>query len=351
MTPRAQSLADKQAELDRLRQQRDALEETQRDEATRLQAAAERDMGMRRQAAGLSESAAPNGDAFLDSRLLASENLAVLAQELGVPRLDLDDNNTCVVSVDDKYTLLVTFDAATERLYLYSTLTTFIPKDPQVKLKLYELLLEGSLLGRDMCGGGVGASLKNDFVLMSTSIYLPKAQPTSLKSVVPLFVESLIRWRSRVREFLRSEDIVTADASDVGAPTGTSASDLPEYPMVGIEVTDGVTINGAHTTYSDGVVVVNVKGPAQRAGILPNDFIRGVNGRRITSLRDFQEVVKSLRPHAQVPFAVDRAGTQLMISVLVGSTNVKPGEGKYKTNVRLGTEVTGVPGFRAASPK
>ena len=351
-TPRTSALADKQAELDRLRQQRDALEDAQRDEATQLQAAAERDAAARRQAAGYSTGAdIPIPATAQDSRQLASENLAVLAQELGVPRLDLDDNNTCVVSVDDKYTLLVTYDAATERLYLYSTLTTFIPKDPQIKLRLYELLLEGSLLGRDMCGGGVGASLKNDFVLMSTSIYLPKAQPTSLKSVVPLFVDSLIKWRNRVRDFLRAEDIVTADNVSESGAQGGGSSTLPEYPMVGIEVTDGVAINGVHTTYSDGVVVVNVKGPAHRAGILPNDFIRAVNGRRITSLRDFQDVVKSLRPHAQVPFAIDRAGTQLMISVLVGSTNVKPGEGKYKTSVRLGTEVTGTPGFRGSSPK
>ncbi|CUF31902.1 Hypothetical protein, putative [Bodo saltans] len=344
-TPRTSALAEKQAELDRLRAARDALEAdiTQQVEID-AQIQSERD-ALSRRTAQRSESRGAQGQSqsqpysqrfsesqTVDARLMAGENLTLLAQDLGVPRLELDDNNTCVVSVDDKYTLLVTFDAGTERLYLYSTLTTFIPKDPAVKLKLYEFLLEGSLLGREMCGGGVGASVKNDFILMSTSIYLPKASPQSLRSTVPLFVDSLVKWRNRVRDFLRSHDLVSVET----VSERPQESDYPEYPMVGIEVTDGVVINGVHTTYSDGVVVVNVKGPAQRAGILANDFVRMVNGARIASLRDFQDAIKTLKPHSQVPFVVDRAGTQLVISVLVGSTTIKPGEGKYRNNVRVG---------------
>lgn len=354
-TPRTAALADKQAEIDRLKAQRDALDAEIARESTEASANnnhhnyqgsygayAGRSMSASEQVGVSVEPMYGNGGAGsmppqqsvgpIDARAMAGENLTNLAHDLGVPHLELDDNNTCVVSVDDKYTLLVTFDAGTERLYLYSTLTTFIPKDATVKLKLYEFLLEGSLLGREMCGGGVGASVKNDFILMSTSIYLPKASPLSLRSVVPLFVDSLVKWRNRVRDFLRSQDIVTVET----VSERPQQSDIPEFPMVGIEVTDGVVVNGVHTTYSDGVVVVNVKGPAQRAGILSNDFIRMVNGIRVSSLRDFQDAVRTLRPHTQVPFVVDRAGSQLVISVLVGSSTVKPGEGKYRHSVRMG---------------
>lgn len=339
-TPRTSALTEKQAELDRLRAQREVLEaDIAQQTELEAQIQTERD-ALSRRTAQRSESRSQghqyhqttSESQSVDARQMAGENLSLLAQDLGVPRLELDDNNTCVVSVDDKYTLLVTFDAGTERLYLYSTLTTFIPKDPAVKLKLYEFLLEGSLLGREMCGGGVGASVKNDFILMSTSIYLPKASPMSLRSTVPLFVDALVKWRNRVRDFLRNHDLVSVET----VSERPHESDYPEYPMVGIEVTDGVVINGVHTTYSDGVVVVNVKGPAQRAGILSNDFVRMVNGARIASLRDFQEAIKTLKPHSQVPFVVDRAGTQLVISVLVGSTTIKPGEGKYRNTVRVG---------------
>ena len=96
----------------------------------------------------------------VDTRQLAAENLDLLAQDLGLPSLSLDGSNTCTVNVDDTFSLLVTYDQGAESLFLYSTLTTVIPKDPALKLRLYEFLLEGALLGRDMCGGGVGANLR-----------------------------------------------------------------------------------------------------------------------------------------------------------------------------------------------
>jgi cytoplasmic iron level regulating protein YaaA (DUF328/UPF0246 family) len=76
-----------------------------------------------------------------------------------------------------------------------------VPRSPDTKLRLYEFLLEGALLGRDMCGGGVGLSLKNDFVLMSTSIFLPLAAPTALKAITPRFVDA----SARLIEVLRGQ--------------------------------------------------------------------------------------------------------------------------------------------------
>ena len=353
-TPRSSSVAEKERELERLRREREAYEEAHRETELDQRIAAERNALLAAQqravrsspistaAVPLTSPAPPGsqmtlGPGPLDLRHAAVENLALLASDLGVPALHLDDNNTCVVSVEDKYTLLITFDPATERLYLYSTLSTFVPKLPESKLKLYEFLLEGSLLGRDMCGGGVGISLKNDFVLMSTSIYLPTSPSSALKSITPLFVESLTKWRARVKELIGDETTDTtsdATASSLMAAVQGQAQG-PDYPMVGLEVTDGVTIDGVHSKYSDGVVVVSCKGPAARAGLLPNDYVRSVNGRRISSLKDFQDIVRSLRPSTTVPFAIDRAGSSLILNVLVGSTKVRPGDAKYKNIVRL----------------
>ena len=249
-------------------------------------------------------------------RRLAVDNLANLAVDLGVPALQLDSNNTCVVSVEDKYTLLITYDAATQRLYLYSTLTTFIPKNAELKLRLYEFLLEGALLGRDMCGGGVGLSLKNDFILLSTSVYLPKSGTNALAAVTPTFVESLSKWRGKVREFLSIDD--TTIGSQAGGatppPEPQAAPIAPDPPLVGLEVTEP---SGAVDVV--GVVVLNSKGPAARAGILAGDLIKYVGGRRTATLREFQETVRMLKPGNTAAFVVERAGSQLSCSVLVGS--------------------------------
>lgn len=171
---------------------------------------------------------------YYDPAENAAENLLRLGDDLGLNPaagpLTFDEAHTCVISVDGEYTLLVTYDAATERLFLYSTLLTAVPggevnnpnssknsgavaattttaASPEaaaLRLKLYEYLLEGAVLGRDMCGGGIGASLKNDFILMSTSLYMPTSQPWALRTVAPQFLQCLCHWRERVADFIES---------------------------------------------------------------------------------------------------------------------------------------------------
>ncbi|KAH9577945.1 Tir chaperone protein (CesT) family [Trypanosoma melophagium] len=131
----------------------------------------------------------------------AKANLQELGEELGMS-LQFDMNLTCVVGTDERHTVLVTFDHATERLYIYSTLLTHLPNDAAVRVKLYELLLEGSLLGREVCGGGIGMSLQNDIVLLSTTIPLRCSSSSALKDIMPVFVETLGRWRSLVNELV-----------------------------------------------------------------------------------------------------------------------------------------------------
>ncbi|RHW69748.1 Tir chaperone protein (CesT) family [Trypanosoma brucei equiperdum] len=131
----------------------------------------------------------------------AKSNLQELAEELGVP-LQFDMNFTCVVGDDESHTVLVTFDCVTERLYIYSTLLTQIPHDGEVRAKLYELLLEGSLLSREVCGGGIGISPQNGLVLLSTTIPLRHCNSSALKDIMPVFVETVARWRSLINELL-----------------------------------------------------------------------------------------------------------------------------------------------------
>ncbi|EKF32649.1 hypothetical protein MOQ_003496 [Trypanosoma cruzi marinkellei] len=141
------------------------------------------------------------GPVLVDLLQNAKSNLQELSEELGVP-LQFDMNLTCVIGTDERHTVLVTFDHATERLYVYSTLLTQLPVDAAVRVKLYELLLEGSLLGREVCGGGIGMSLQSGIVLLSTSIPLRNCSTSALKDIIPSFVETLGRWRSLINELL-----------------------------------------------------------------------------------------------------------------------------------------------------
>eukprot|EP01006_Ploeotia_vitrea_P044604 TRINITY_DN66840_c6_g1_i1.p1 TRINITY_DN66840_c6_g1~~TRINITY_DN66840_c6_g1_i1.p1 ORF type:complete len:518 (+),score=61.04 TRINITY_DN66840_c6_g1_i1:48-1601(+) len=136
-------------------------------------------------------------------------------------KLAFDNQHTTVIDYGGKATVLITYDPPTERIYVYSTLLSALPKDPDAKLALYEFLLEGCLLGRDMAGGGVGISLKDEFCLMTTSFDLRNSEADALRSVVPVFVSSLLEWRKRVQvhpSMVQARDQVQQDL--MSAPTG-----------------------------------------------------------------------------------------------------------------------------------
>jgi hypothetical protein len=135
-------------------------------------------------------------------------NLDGLADELQLDcAIELDANNTSVVplradSADGREaTLLLTFDAAEGRLYMYSTLLSHLPRDPSVRLKLYEVLLEGGLLGREMAGGGVGVSVKSELVLLSVSFDIAHVDSRAVAASAPTFLKSLSHWSSRLEEY------------------------------------------------------------------------------------------------------------------------------------------------------
>lgn len=137
----------------------------------------------------------------------AVRNLKEFGTEVGLADLEFDENFTCVVGVENRMNILITYDLNTERLYLYSTLLAFLPKDPATKLKLYEILLEGALLGRDMSGGGVGVSVKNELIVMSCSVDMFHSDSKGLLSVCGGFVDALDRWRTKIKDLLNNSGV------------------------------------------------------------------------------------------------------------------------------------------------
>ncbi|KAG5495788.1 hypothetical protein JIQ42_02648 [Leishmania sp. Namibia] len=187
--------------MERLQQQLEAAEARNVDLENQLAAAAKSSAACppRDGVAGV-RGRSPSSD--MDGLQMAQESLRILAQRLCVS-LQFDKNLTCVVGTDADFSILLTYDPATERLYVYSSLLTELPDDPPLRIKLYEVLLEGSLLGREVCGGGVGLSTQNNVVVLTTSLPVRYCSPEALCDVMPPFVETLVRWRNLVDELIR----------------------------------------------------------------------------------------------------------------------------------------------------
>jgi len=145
------------------------------------------------------------------SRQNAEDNLKEFGKELGLEGLQFDENNTCILGIDDQFSMHLTYEPNSDRLYLYSPVLDGLPKDDAMVLKLYERLLVGSMLGGQMAGGGVGVAVREELVLLHCTLEMAHALSTALREFAPLYVETVEKWRKICKDLMegREEDAET----------------------------------------------------------------------------------------------------------------------------------------------
>ena len=143
----------------------------------------------------------------------AKQNLKEFGKELNLEGLNFDENNTCILGIDNTFSLHLTYEPNSDRLYLYAPILDGLPKDTNTKLKLYEALMEGSMLGGLMAGGGVGVAVREELILMHAVLEMGSGtDANSLRRFAPLFVECVERWRKKVKDLLEGvEEFVPRD--------------------------------------------------------------------------------------------------------------------------------------------
>lgn len=150
----------------------------------------------------------------------AKRNLEEFGKELGLEGLEFDENNTCILGIDDEFSLHITYEPNSKRLYLYSPLLDGLPRDDKTKLRLYETLLEGSMLGGQMAGGGVGVAAKEELILIHCTLDMEFAVSSALRAFAPLFVETVEKWRKICTEVSEGRDAGTLAESKSGQQQG-----------------------------------------------------------------------------------------------------------------------------------
>lgn len=136
----------------------------------------------------------------------AKENLKEFGKELNLEGLAFDENNTCILGIDDEFSLHITYEPNSKRLYLYSPLLDGLPRDDKTRLRLYERLLEGSMLGGQMAGGGVGVAVKEELILIHITIDMEHAVASALRAIAPLYVETVEKWRKICAEIVEGRE-------------------------------------------------------------------------------------------------------------------------------------------------
>lgn len=137
----------------------------------------------------------------------AKANLREFGKELNLEGLVFDENNTCILGIDNTFSLHITYEPNSDRLYLYSPILDGLPKEDKIRLKLFERLLEGSMLGGQMAGGGIGVAPKEELILMHCVLDMGLGvDANALRRFAPLFVETVEKWREMVGKICAGEE-------------------------------------------------------------------------------------------------------------------------------------------------
>ena len=169
----------------------------------------------------------------------AKANLKEFGKELNL-ELQFDENHTCILGIDNTFSLHLTYEPHSDRLYLYSPILDGLPKDSGNRLKLYESLLEGSMLGGQMAGGGIGVAVNEELILMHCVLEMGiGADPSALRRFAPIFVEAVERWRKKAKDLSEGRE-----PQDDGKgqhrpphqmpPTGPATPGKPGQPFIKI---------------------------------------------------------------------------------------------------------------------
>jgi len=160
----------------------------------------------------------------------AKANLKEFGKELGLEGLEFDENNTCILGIDDEFSLHLTYEPNSKRLYLYSPLIDGLPKDTKLLLKLYERLLEGSLLGGQMAGGGCGVAVKEELILIHCTLDMEHAPSNALRAFAPLYVETVEKWRRICADIAQGRDEGTTPPKQRTEPAPSSMGGMGMGP-------------------------------------------------------------------------------------------------------------------------
>ncbi len=149
----------------------------------------------------------------------AKANLKEFGKELNLEGLAFDENHTCILGIDNAFSLHLTYEPNSDRLYLYSPVLDGLPKDDKTKLALYESLLEDSMLGGKMAGGGVGVAVKEELILMHCVLEMGTgADPSALRRFAPVFVEQVEVQRKKAKDIVEGRAPASNDQGGDSQP-------------------------------------------------------------------------------------------------------------------------------------
>ena len=148
-----------------------------------------------------------NRDDRLTSQIIAEQNLICLTRTLRISNLAFNENGDAIIKFNSRFVLHINTQPSVSRLYLYCYLFNGnLPTDKQIKLRLYEGLLSGGLVGSMMLGG---VGLSKDKILIHSILDTSSVVSTRLRNFELQFRLMVGYWKEWCADIISGKDVPT----------------------------------------------------------------------------------------------------------------------------------------------
>ncbi len=136
--------------------------------------------------------------------------------------------------------------------------------------------------------------------------------PSLISSVKPGNQVALEVWRDRATKKI---DVKVAEMKEEGGETGGGSASPEQQSQLGLSVRPLTPEEKRQVETEGSLVVDDVGGPAQAAGIQPGDILLGVNGTRVKNVAELQAAAK--KSGKVVALLIQRDGQQIFLPVRI----------------------------------
>lgn len=151
----------------------------------------------------------------------AERNLKEFLDDLDLEGFQFDENHTCMFIVDNQYSLHVTYEPTRDNLILYAPILDELPSDDRIKNLLWQMLLEGSVLGVRTAGASFALLPEENIVIIQYNLDMREAHASALKDIAPTFIAAVQQWRE-VARYICEEGSAYAAGGSSGAAKSNS---------------------------------------------------------------------------------------------------------------------------------
>jgi serine protease Do len=136
--------------------------------------------------------------------------------------------------------------------------------------------------------------------------------PSLISSIKPGGQVALEVWRDKSA---KSFDVKVAELKEEGGETGGGSATPEQQSQLGLSVRPLLPEEKRQVETEGTLVVDDVGGPAQAAGVQPGDILLGVNGTRVKNVAELQAAAK--KSGKVVALLIQRDGNQIFLPVRV----------------------------------